>query len=185
MNDKLANPAPLGLMGFGMTTVLLNLHNAGLIDGSALGIIFSMGIFYGGLAQIFAGMWEIRRGNTLGATAFSSFGLFWISLVSLKLLPVWGWAAQVSGQAMTAYLVMWGLFTGLLTISTFRANRALQVVFITLTILFFLLAVADFTGNNLLKRIAGLEGIFCGLSAIYLASAEVTNETYGKTMLPV
>ncbi len=86
---------------------------------------------------------------------------------------------------MTAYLVMWGLFTGLLTISTFRANRALQVVFITLTILFFLLAVADFTGNNLLKRIAGLEGIFCGLSAIYLASAEVTNETYGKTMLPV
>jgi hypothetical protein len=178
-------------MGFGMTTVLLNLHNAGLIDGSGLGMISSMGIFYGGLAQIFAGMWEIKRGNTLGATAFSSFGLFWISLVAIELFPVLGWFDAPSGNAMAAYLMMWGLFTALLTISTFKVNRALQVVFVTLTLLFFLLAVgkivatSDAVAGNIITTVAGYEGLFCGFSAIYLATAEVVNETYGKTILPV
>lgn len=191
MSDKLANPAPLGLMGFGMTTVLLNLHNAGLIDESGIGMILSMGIFYGGLAQIFAGMWEIKRGNTLGATAFSSFGLFWISLVAIELFPVLGWFDAPSANAMAAYLMMWGLFTALLTISTFKANRALQVVFVTLTLLFFLLAVgeilatSDAVAGNIITTVAGYEGLFCGFSAIYLATAEVVNETYGKTILPV
>ncbi len=191
MSNKLANPAPLGLMGFGMTTVLLNLHNAGLIDGSGIGMILSMGIFYGGLAQIFAGMWEIKRGNTLGATAFSSFGLFWISLVAIELFPVLGWFDAPSANAMAAYLMMWGLFTALLTVSTFKVNRALQVVFVTLTLLFFLLAVGkiiatlDAVGGNIITTVAGYEGLFCGFSAIYLATAEVVNETYGKTILPV
>lgn len=185
MNEKLANPAPLGLMGFGVTTVLLNLHNAGLIDKSGMGVILSMGIFYGGLAQIFAGMWEIKRGNTFGATAFSSFGLFWISLVAIEVFPVLGWSETPSANAMTAYLVMWGLFTALMSISTFKTNRALQVVFITLTILFFLLAIADASGITVIKTVAGYEGIFCGFSAIYLATAEVVNETYGKTVFPV
>ncbi len=184
MNDKLANPAPLGLMGFGMTTVLLNLHNAGLIDASSMGMIFSMGIFYGGMAQIFAGMWEMKRGNTFGATAFSSFGLFWISLVALKVFPVLGWVEEPSGSVMAVYLAMWGIFTALMTISTFKANRAPQVVFITLTILFFLLAIGDALANDIIKTVAGYEGIFCGLSAMYLATADVVNETYGKTVFP-
>jgi len=191
MNDKLANPAPLGLMGFGMTTVLLNLLNAGLIDGSSVAMILSMGIFYGGLAQIFAGMWEIKRGNTFGATAFSSFGLFWLSLVAIKVFPSWGWFEAPSANAMAAYLVMWGVFTALMTFSTLKANRALQVVFITLTLLFFLLAAGEIASNIdqgiglAITVFAGYEGIFCGFSAIYLATAEVLNETYGKTIFPV
>ena len=191
VNDKLANPAPLGLMGFGMTTVLLNLHNAGLIDGSGMGMILSMGIFYGGLAQIFAGMWEMKKGNTFGATAFSSFGLFWISLVAIEVFPVLGWFEAPSANAMVAYLTMWGVFTALMTLSTFKANRALQVVFITLTLLFFLLAAGKTLATveeaigSLVTMIAGYEGIFCGFSAIYLATAEIANETYGKTLFPV
>jgi succinate-acetate transporter protein len=191
VNDKLANPAPLGLMGFGMTTVLLNLHNAGLIDASGMGMILSMGIFYGGLAQIFAGMWEMKNGNTFGATAFSSFGLFWISLVAIEVFPVLEWFEAPSANAMAAYLAMWGLFTALMTLSTFKADRALQVVFITLTLLFFLLAIGktlatvDEAIGSLVTMIAGYEGIFCGFSAIYLATAEIANETYGKTLFPV
>jgi len=184
MGDELANPAPLGLMGFGMTTVLLNLHNAGLIGDTSTGIIFSMGIFYGGMAQILAGMLEMKRGNTFGATAFSSFGLFWISLVALKVFPVLGWVEEPSGIVMAAYLSIWGMFTALMTVSTFKANRALQVVFITLTILFFSLAIGDASASVTVKTIAGYEGILCGFSAIYLATAEVINETYGKTILP-
>jgi succinate-acetate transporter protein len=191
MNDKLANPAPLGLMGFGITTVLLNLHNAGLIGGSGIGVILSMGIFYGGLAQIFAGMWEIKKGNTFGATAFSSFGLFWISLVAIKVFPVLGWFDAPSANAMAAYLAMWGLFTALMTLSTFKTNRALQVVFVTLTLLFFLLAIGetittvDIVIGNIVTTVAGYEGIFCGFSAIYLATAEVVNETYEKKLFPL
>ncbi|MFQ6064599.1 MAG: acetate uptake transporter [Candidatus Bathyarchaeia archaeon] len=191
MNNKLANPAPLGLMGFGMTTVLLNLHNAGLIDRSGMGVILSMGIFYGGLAQIFAGMWEIKRGNTLGTTAFSSFGLFWISLVAIKIFPVLGWFEAPSPNAVAAYLTVWGLFTALMTISTFKVNRTLQLVFVTLTLLFSLLAIGEVvTGmndvvGNIITTVAGYEGIFCGFSAIYLATAEVVNEIYGKTIFPV
>ena len=122
MDGKIANPAPLGLMGFGVTTVLLNLHNAGLIDGSGLGLIFSMGLFYGGLAQILAGMWEMKKGNTLGATAFTSYGLFWMSLVAIRVFPVLGWFEAPSAHAMAAYLMMWGIFTALMALPTFKAN---------------------------------------------------------------
>lgn len=184
MNDEIANPAPLGLMGFGLTTVLLNLSNAGLLDSSCFGMIFSMGIFYGGMAQIFAGMWEMKKGNTFGATAFSSFGLFWISLVAIKVFPVLGWADTPSANVIAVYLAMWGIFTALMTMSTFKAGRALQVVFITLTILFFLLAIGDATGITEITTVAGYEGIFCGSSAVYLATAEVVNETYGRAVLP-
>lgn len=184
MDEKIANPAPLGLMGFGMTTVLLDLHNAGLIDSSSMGMIFSMGIFYGGLAQIFAGMWEMKKGNTLGATAFSSYGLFWISLVAINVFSVLGWFEKPSGYAMAAYLFMWGIFTALLTLCALKGSKALQVVLATLTILFFLLAIGDASANETIMTIAGYEGMLCGISAIYLATAEVLNETYGKVVLP-
>jgi len=180
---ELSNPAPLGLMGFGMTTVLLNLHNAGFF---ALGsMILAMGIFYGGIAQIIAGILEFRKGNTFGTTAFASYGLFWISLVALILLPKFGWIEAPSTLAMTAYLFMWGLFTLFMYFGTIKKNVALQFVFMTLAILFFLLALADFTGIAIIKTIAGYEGIVCGLSAIYLAMAEVLNEAHGRTVLPI
>jgi len=185
MADKeiLSNPAPLGLMGFGMTTVLLNLHNAGLY---ALGsMILSMGIFYGGLAQIFAGLLEYRRGNTFGTTAFCSYGLFWLSFVGLLTLPGILGVNPPDSSAVAAYLFMWGLFTFLMFFSTLKKNVALEIVFLSLAILFWLLALGEVTGIEIITRIAGIEGIFCGFSAIYLAIAEVTNEVYGREVLPI
>jgi succinate-acetate transporter protein len=190
-----ANPAPLGLMGFGMTTVLLNLHNADIIAADALGMIFAMGIFYGGLAQIIAGIMEYKQGNTFGTTAFTSYGLFWLTLVALKVFPELeggtGWADPVLDEAFGYYLAMWGLFTLWMFLSTLNKNGALMIVFATLTILFFMLAIGHWVsiedaslGADILK-LAGLEGIVCGFSAIYLAMAEVTNETYGRTIFPI
>ena len=180
----LANPAPLGLMGFGMTTVLLNLHNAGLFGLGTM--ILAMGIAYGGFAQIIAGIMEFKKGNTFGVTAFSSYGLFWLSLVFLLIFPVvFPGFEGPNGIAMAAYLFMWGLFTFWMFLSTLKLNRALQFVFITLTILFWLLALGDATGIKMITRIAGFEGIICGFSAIYTAMAEVMNEVYGKTILPI
>lgn len=176
--DLTGNPAPLGLMGFGMTTVLLNLHNAGFF---ALGsMILAMGIFYGGLAQIIAGAMEWKKGNTFATTAFCSYGLFWISLVALIVFPSMGIGEKTSPLAMAAYLTMWGIFTAVMFIGTLRFNRAMQFVFASLAILFFLLAAGDLTGMAIITQLAGWVGIVCGFSAIYTALAQVVNETYGK-----
>ena len=183
MDQKLANPAPLGLMGFGMTTVLLNLHNAGLWKIGAM--ILAMGMFYGGVAQIIAGIMEFKKGNTFGTTAFTSYGLFWLTLIFILFAPKMGWWPAPENSAMVAYLAMWGLFTFFMFISTLRLNRAVQVVFLSLTLLFWLLAIRDATGSKVIGMIAGIEGIFCGCSAIYLAMAEVINEYYGRTILPI
>jgi len=206
MSEKLANPAPLGLLGFGMTTVLLNfVHNARL--GPVDGMILGMGIFYGGLAQIIAGILEYRKGNTFGTTAFTSYGLFWLSFVALNWLgvrdvagrgvwPFFGVASPwvVSQEAFAAYFFMWGLFTFAMFFGTLKANRALQFVFMSLAILFFLLAIKSAilayttmtpTDLEIFTRIIGAEGVICGISAVYLALAEVLNEAHGKTVLPI
>jgi len=181
--DITSNPAPLGLMGFGMTTVLLNLHNAGFFGLGSM--ILGMGIFYGGLAQVIAGIMEWKKGNTFGTTAFTSYGFFWLTLVALIVLPKMGLTAAPDNSAMVAYLLVWGLFTAILFIGTLRLNRALQFVFASLTVLFVLLALGDFTGSVTIKHIAGYEGIICGLSAMYAAAAQVLNEVYGKVVLPI
>lgn len=183
MENKFANPAPLGLMGFGMTTVLLNFHNAGFFPLGSM--ILAMGVFYGGLAQVVAGIMEFRKGNTFGTTAFTSYGFFWMTLVGLIVFPTMGWLAKPPASFMALYLFMWGLFTFFMWIGTFGKNRALQTVFFTLWVLFFLLAIKDWTGSGAVGTFAGYEGIFCGFSAIYLAMAEVINESLGKTVLPI
>ena len=184
IKDMTANPAPLGLLGFGMTTVLLNLHNAGYYELNAM--ILAMGLCYGGVAQIIAGIMEWRKGNTFATTAFVSYGLFWLSLVSLIILTKLGWGAKSDDTAMAAYLAMWGLFTGVMFLATLRLSRALQFVFATLTILFFMLAYGDFTTASAgFKHFTGYEGIVCGFSAIYTGLAQVLNELFGKTMLPL
>jgi hypothetical protein len=168
-----------------MTTVLLNLINAGIIPlASGLVVIISMALFYGGIIQVIVGILEFKKGNTFGTVAFSSYGAFWMSLAGLFLLPKMGFAA-VDSTSMAAYLAMWGVFTVFMFICTLKMNRALQVVFSTLAILFFMLAIADFTGNATLKTIAGIEGIFVGASAMYVAGAEVLNEIYKRTVLPL
>lgn len=184
IQDTTSNPAPLGLMGFGMTTVLLNLHNAGLIPLDTM--ILSMGIFYGGLAQIIAGIMEWKKKNTFGTTAFTSYGLFWLTLVGLIVMSKMNTGAAAPGaKDVGAYLVMWGLFTGFMFIATLKLNRALQFVFASLTLLFFLLAAKEFTGSAAIGHFAGYEGIVCGFSAIYAAMAQVWNEVFGREVAPL
>ncbi len=189
---KLANPAPLGLLGFGITTVLLNLVNAGAFPADTM--ILAMGLAYGGLAQVIVGIMEFRKGNTFGLVAFMSYGLFWWSLVLLLVLPQLSFFSGFSAPtnaAMAAYFTMWGIFTFGMFFGTLKANRALQFVFISLTILFFMLTIRELTGNPVLtgtitfNTITGIEGVICGLSAVYLGIAEVINETNQKTVLPI
>jgi len=191
VTEKLANPAPLGLLGFGLTTVLLNLHNAGFFPLDTM--ILAMGLAYGGLAQIIVGTMEFRKGNTFGTVAFTSYGLFWWSLVAIFILPRLSFF-NVAGstpinaptpQALAAYFFMWGLFTFCMLLGTLKTNRSLQFVFASLAILFFLLTIRELTGDATIATLTGYEGIICGLSAVYLGIAEVINETYGKTILPI
>ncbi|MGY5450647.1 acetate uptake transporter [Agarivorans sp. MS3-6] len=182
-NATTANPAPLGLMGFGMTTVLLNIHNAGFFPIDSM--ILAMGIFYGGLSQVIVGIMCFKRGDTFGTTAFTSYGLFWLTLVGLLIMPKMGLAEPSPHAFMGWYLSLWGLFTAFMFVGSLRYPTAKQVVFGSLTILFALLALRDFTGSELIGTIAGFEGIFCGLSAIYFAMAQVLNAEYGRVILPV
>ncbi len=185
LTQKLANPAPLGLLGFGLTTVLLNLHNAGFFNLDTM--ILAMGIAYGGLAQVIVGIMEFRNGNTFGTVAFTSYGLFWWSLVALIILPTTSFFSGLtpySHTSMAAYFFLWGLFTFAMFFGTLKKNRGLQFVFASLALLFFLLVARELTLNATIATLTGYEGIICGLSAVYLAIAEVLNETYGKTILP-
>ncbi|ACL64115.1 GPR1/FUN34/yaaH family protein [Anaeromyxobacter dehalogenans 2CP-1] len=183
IKDTTANPAPLGLMGFGLTTVLLNLHNAGIIGIGSM--ILAMGLFYGGLAQIIAGVMEWKKKNTFGMVAFTSYGFFWISLVALIVMPRFGIADASDKNAMAAYLFIWGLFSIVLFIATLKMNRTIMLVFFALVVLFILLGLGDATGNATITRIAGYEGIACGLGAIYLGAAQILNEVYGRKVLPI
>jgi uncharacterized protein len=183
VKDNIANPAPLGLCAFGMTTVLLNFANAGFIGLTSM--ILSMGIFYGGLAQVIAGIIEAKKNNTFGLTAFTSYGFFWLSLVGLIVIPSLGWIPKPAPSSMSAYLAIWGVFTFLMFFGTLKLNRALQFVFGSLTILFALLAIGEATGNKNITKYAGYEGIICGASAIYTGIAGLLNEVYGRIVLPV
>lgn len=183
ITDTTANPAPLGLLAFGLTTVLLNMHNAGYFGLDAM--IMSMGIFYGGLAQIVAGIMEWRKNNTFGTTAFVSYGFFWLTLAGILLLPALGLGTAPGPIAMAAYLGMWGLFTAVMFIATLRLSRILQAVFATLALLFVLLAVGDATQSTALRVIAGYEGMLCGALAIYAGLGQVLNEVYGHEVVPL
>lgn len=182
MNEaKIANPAPLGLLGFGMTTVLLNLHNAGIIPLSV--VIIAMGFALGGAAQIIAGIMEFRKNNVFGATAFTAYGFFWWSLIFIWINPFGATAADP--VSMGYYLLLWGIFTLFMSIGTLKHNRITQVVFFSLTVLFFLLSISDFTGSQTIHQVAGYVGIFCGASAIYASLAQVVNDAFGKAVLPL
>lgn len=169
-------------MGFGITTVLLNIHNTGLIPLDSM--ILAMGIFYGGLAQVIAGIIESKNGNTFGTLAFCSYGLFWLSFAALFILPEAGFT-EANSSSLGAYLLMWGVFTAILSVGSLKMSRSLQVVLFSLTLLFFLLAAGKLAGSDLVTKIAGVEGIFCGLSAVYTAAGEVLNEVYRRKVFPL
>jgi len=182
MENKTANAGPLGMIGFGMTTVLLNLHNSGVIELSI--VIASMGFALGGLAQIIAGIMEFRAGNTFGATAFTAYGTFWWSLVIIWANPG-GFFTGAESMSVGFYLLIWGIFTALMFVGTLKHDHATQTVFITLAILFILLAIGEFTGNGNVTIAAGIVGLVCGLVAIYTSTANVINGEFGRTVLPI
>lgn len=183
LQDLTANPAPLGLLGFGLTTVLLMIHNAGFYPINSM--ILGMAVAYGGIAQILACWMEYKKGNTFGMVAFGSFGLFWWSFVILTILPKIGLATAPDPVSLASYFFMWGIFTLVMFFATLKHNRGLQVIFISLAVLFFLLTTVELTGNTTLGIIAGYEGIFTGLSAVYVGLAFVINETYKRDVLLV
>ncbi len=185
---KLANPAVLGLTCFGLTTVLLNLHNAGLFK--SLSGIMALGIFVGGTVQIIAGVLEYKKGNSFGTCAFCAYGAFWLSLVFILLAETKVFNISFSTTELAWYLLLWGIFTGFMFIGTLKVNRVLQAIFVWLFILFMLLAVhfawfAEAGQTTAVLKIAGVVGIITGGLAIYLAMAELVNEMHGKTLLPI
>lgn len=183
VSEKLANPAPLGLAGFGITTLVLNVINAEIIDGDSIGVVLALGLFYGGLAQLLAGMWEAKKNNTFGFTAFSSYGVFWIGLGTLIILEDNGLVSEVPPEGMSVYLVAWGLFTTYMFVATLRISVALQVVFAGLSVLFYLLAWGQH--NETVHQIAGYEGLLVAGAALYASAGGIINETWGREVLPL
>lgn len=184
MEKQLANPGPLGLLGFGMTTILLNIHNMGFFPVSA--VIVSMGIFFGGIAQIMAGIISFKRGNVFAATAFTSYGFFWISLVAIWMLPSIGSGvtATTPESFLGFYLILWGIFTGFMWYGTWEGSKVQQFIFLSLTVLFILLAIEKWTGIESIATFAGAIGVISGSSAFYLGMAELLEELKGKKVLP-
>jgi uncharacterized protein len=185
IKDTTGNPAPLGLLGFGLTTVVLNLHNAGYYELNSM--ILAMGLCYGGAAQIIAGIMEWKKGNTFATTAFVSYGFFWLSLVAIVLLPkIIPGVVATNESSLATYLLMWGIFTAVMFLGTLKLARATQFVFGSLTLLFFLLAIGDYTdASPAFKHFTGYEGVICGASAIYTGLAQVLNELFAKTIWPL
>jgi len=181
ITDTTANLGVLGLLAFGMTTIILNLHNAGFF---AMGsVVFAMGIFFGGIAQVIAGIMEWKKNNTFGMLAFISYGFFWIVLVFMMLMPALGWTGALDKASLVSYLALWGLFSLVMFVITFRLSKALQVVFGLLVLLFILLVIGNALGSETIIHIAGFEGILCGLAAMYTSLGEVMNEVYKEKVV--
>lgn len=187
MSDiKIANPGPLGLSGFALTTFILSWANAGLMPGKQDDlVVIGLAFFYGGIAQLLAGMWEFRSGNTFGATAFTSYGAFWLSFAALFLPGLGGAGALVSGTAVGMYLIGWTIFTAIMMVASFRTNLATVAVFVLLFITFALLAIGALSDTTTISQIGGWIGIVTAVAAWYAAvgglMAGVTN---GKMALP-
>jgi len=173
------HPGALGLAGFGFNTILLQVHNIGLIS-NVEPLLY--GFFWGGMAQVIAGIIDGRRGDTFGLTAFTSYGLFWIGL-SFMFLMQWLDIVTLSGPGLAWVCILWGIFTAYMTVGTLKISVVHVIVFATLTLLFFLLA-AHFFGA-LPASVAGAEGIICGAFAVYGSAAIVLNATYGRWVLPM
>lgn len=181
----LANVGALGLGGFALSTFILNIVNAGLVDVATIGIVMPIAMLYGGLAQFMAGMWDVRRGDIFGATCFSSFGAFWMGLALFFFLKLAGVQAfvDVPPAGMAVVFIAWGIFTGYATIASLKLSKAVTWVFVTLTILFFLLAIGEF--SPVVHKIAGYEGILCSLIAWYTSAGILINTVHGRTVLPL
>lgn len=180
-----ADPGPLGLAGFALTTFVLSMFNAGLVSHAGEPIVLGLALAYGGLAQLLAGLWEFRTGNTFGAVAFCSFGAFWISYWAFVAFFAGDVPAAHVGDAVGLYLIAWGIFTAYMFIASLRTTVAISLVFILLTVTFFLLGIGNSGGNEGVVEAGGWFGLATAVAAWYASFAAVTNSTFGRTVLPV
>ena len=182
-DSRLANPGALGLGAFALTTFILNVVNAGIISADNLGMVLPVGIFYGGLAQFCAGMWEVKRGDTFGATCFTSFGAFWMAVAVMVLLENTGVIDPVPREGMAVLFIAWGIFAAYATVASFKVAKAVAAVFVPLTVLFFLLAAGEW--NSTVHQVAGYLGIVVALLAWYCSAAILINTLFGRDVLPL
>lgn len=174
-----ANPGALGLAAFGFNTILLQLHNLGLME-SVIPLVY--GLFWGGMAQVIAGIIDARRGDVFGLTAFTSYGAFWLGL-SAGFLLEWMGVLKMDSAGLGWLMMMWGAFTAYMSIGTFKMSRTHVVIFLSLTVLFILLGLHFLV--DLSPVVAGVEGIFCGLSAVYGSVAIIINDKFGRWIVPL
>jgi succinate-acetate transporter protein len=182
---SVANPAPLGLAAFALTTFVLSMLNAGLVSAGGEPIVFGLALAYGGLAQLLAGMWEFRAGNTFGATAFCSYGAFWLSFWAFVEFFEKSVPAADAGHAVGLYLICWGIFTAYMFIPSLRTTMALVVVFGLLALTFFVLGIGNAGGHSGIIKAGGWLGLATAVAAWYASFAEVSNATFGRTVFPV
>jgi uncharacterized protein len=180
-----ADPGPLGLAAFALTTFVLSMFNSGLVGDKGEPIVFGLAFAYGGLAQLLAGMWEFRTGNTFGATAFTSYGAFWLSFFVFVTFFADKVPAADTGHAVGLYLIAWGIFTAYMFIASLRTTAAIATVFLLLTATFIVLGIGDAGGNDSITKLGGYIGIATAAAAWYASFAVVTNSTFGRTLLPV
>ena len=181
----IADPAPLGLAAFALTTFVLSFFNAKIVSTSGEAIVLAVALAYGGIAQILAGMWEFRNGNTFGATAFTSYGAFWLSLWVLNEFLVRSIPKSAVGAALGLYLVSWGVFTTYMWVASLRTSVAISLVFLLLAVTFALLGIGNWTTTTGLITAGGWFGIATAAVAWYASFAGITNSTFGRTILPV
>jgi len=183
LTDNTANPAPLGLCAFGMTTLLLSVHNLGII--ALASPILAMAIFYGGFAQVIAGSMEWKKNNTFGLLTFGSFGFFWICFAALLMIPALGLSKAPGPAELAVFLGLWGIFAFGLFICSLKMHKVLQLTLIALVVTFILLVVAELTANSSILAAGGVVGIITGALAVYLGFGQVINEVFGRKVVPV
>jgi succinate-acetate transporter protein len=180
-----ANPAPLGLAAFALTTFVLSMVNSGLVSDTAEPVVFGLALAYGGIGQLLAGMWEFKTGNTFGATAFSSYGAFWISFWALVTFFLKDIPKDEAGAAVGLYLWAWGIFTAYMFIASLRTTVAVALVFFLLTATFIILGIGNSGGSSGVVKFGGWVGLATALAAWYASFAQVINSTFGRTVAPL
>jgi succinate-acetate transporter protein len=180
-----ADPGPLGLAAFALTTFVLSMFNSGLVSDTGEPVVLGLALAYGGLAQLLAGMWEFRTGNTFGAVAFTSFGAFWLSFWAFVTFYADKVPEADAGHAVGLYLIAWGIFTAYMFIASLRTTGAIALVFLLLAVTFFLLGIGDAGAHEDITKAGGYAGIATAIAAWYASFAAVTNSTFGRTLLPV
>src|SRR3954453_19634451 len=182
---SIADPAPLGLAAFALTTFVLSFFNAGIVSDAGEPIVLGLALAYGGFAQLLAGMWEFRNINTFGATAFTSYGAFWLSFWAFNQFFADKVPAGSVGDAVGLYLIAWGIFTTYMWIASFRTTAAVNAVFALLAITFIVLGIGEAASSTGLVKAGGWIGIATAIVAWYASFAGVANSTFGRTVLPV